>query len=44
MGRGIAVVFAYAGHRVDVLDFQPRASAVERLRETALAEIGANAA
>jgi 3-hydroxybutyryl-CoA dehydrogenase len=25
MGRGIAVVFAYAGHDVAVIDFKPRA-------------------
>ena len=24
MGRGIAVVFAYAGHRVALVDFKPR--------------------
>jgi 3-hydroxybutyryl-CoA dehydrogenase len=27
MGRGIAVVFAYAGHEVALVDFKPRASA-----------------
>jgi 3-hydroxybutyryl-CoA dehydrogenase len=43
MGRGIAHVFAYAGYRVDVLDFKPRALAEsERLRDAALAEIGSN--
>ena len=45
MGRGIAHVFAYAGYRVDVLDFKPRPAAEgARLREAALAEIGANLA
>ena len=43
MGRGIAHVFAYAGYRVDVLDFKPRGAAQgARLREAARAEIGAN--
>lgn len=43
MGRGIAHVFAYAGYRVDVVDFKPRAVAdAVRLREAALAEIAAN--
>jgi len=43
MGRGIGHVFAYAGYRVDILDFKPRAKAEgERLRAAALAEIGAN--
>ena len=43
MGRGIAHVFAYAGYRVDVLDFKPRGAAEgSRLREAARAEIGAN--
>lgn len=43
MGRGIAHVFAYAGYRVDVLDFKPRPD-VEgaRLRSAALQEIAAN--
>ena len=27
MGRGIAAVFAYAGHRVDVIEFKPRPGA-----------------
>ena len=26
MGRGIAVVFAYAGHPVTIVDFKPRAA------------------
>jgi 3-hydroxybutyryl-CoA dehydrogenase len=45
MGRGIAHVFAYAGYRVDVLDFKPRAAAEStRLREAVRAEIAANLA
>jgi 3-hydroxybutyryl-CoA dehydrogenase len=43
MGRGIAQVFAYAGYRVEVLDFKPRPrEESERLRAAALGEIGAN--
>jgi 3-hydroxybutyryl-CoA dehydrogenase len=43
MGRGIAHVFAYAGYRVDVLDFKRRGPADgARLRSAALDEIGAN--
>jgi 3-hydroxybutyryl-CoA dehydrogenase len=43
MGRGIAHVFAYAGYRVDVIDFKPRPEAEgARLRKAALAEIDAN--
>ena len=43
MGRGIAQVFAYAGYRVDVLDFKARAvEAGARLRAAALEEIAAN--
>jgi len=43
MGRGIGHVFAYAGYRVDVLDFKARApDEGVRLRDAALAEIGAN--
>lgn len=43
MGRGIGHVFAYAGYRVDVLDFKPRGREEgERLRAAALQEIGAN--
>jgi len=43
MGRGIAHVFAYAGYRVDVIDFKPRPAAEsERLRDAALAEIAAS--
>ncbi|HEX5778224.1 MAG TPA: 3-hydroxyacyl-CoA dehydrogenase NAD-binding domain-containing protein, partial [Xanthobacteraceae bacterium] len=40
MGRGIAVVFAYAGHTVHLIDVKDRPAAdVERLRADALAEI-----
>lgn len=43
MGRGIAHVFAYAGYRVDVIDFKPRGHAEgAQLRAAALAEIAAN--
>ena len=43
MGRGIAHVFAYAGYRVDVLDFKPRMpDEGRRFREAALAEVSAN--
>jgi 3-hydroxybutyryl-CoA dehydrogenase len=45
MGRGLGHVFAYAGYRVDILDFKPRAPEEgERLRAAARAEIGANLA
>jgi 3-hydroxybutyryl-CoA dehydrogenase len=45
MGRGIGHVFAYAGYRVDVIDFKARAPQDgARLRAAALAEIGANLA
>jgi len=45
MGRGIGHVFAYAGYRVDVIDFKARAPEDgARLRAAALAEIGANLA
>jgi len=45
MGRGIGHVFAYAGYRVDVLDFRPRpAEEGARLRDAAQGEIGANLA
>lgn len=45
MGRGIAHVFAYAGYRVDVIDFKPRPEAEgARLREAALGEVAANLA
>lgn len=40
MGRGIAVVFAYAGHPVTLVDLKTRAAGEAlRLREDALAEI-----
>src|SRR6476659_4647037 len=40
MGRGIAVVFAYAGHRVSLVDFKPRdESAFEKLSAEALNEV-----
>lgn len=45
MGRGLGHVFAYAGYRVDILDFKARAREEgERLRAAALAEIGSNLA
>src|SRR3954454_10105928 len=40
MGRGIAVAFAYAGHRVAIIDFKPRdAEVFEALADEALNEI-----
>jgi 3-hydroxybutyryl-CoA dehydrogenase len=40
MGRGIAVAFAYAGHRVTIVDFKPRdAELFEALADEALNEI-----
>jgi 3-hydroxybutyryl-CoA dehydrogenase len=43
MGRGIGQVFAYAGYRVEVIDFKARSAAEgARLRAAALGEIGAN--
>jgi 3-hydroxybutyryl-CoA dehydrogenase len=43
MGRGIAHVFAYAGYRVDVVDFKSRPPAEgARLQAAVLAEIAAN--
>ena len=40
MGRGIAVVFAYAGHHVTIVDFKPRdAAAFAKLAEEATAEV-----
>jgi 3-hydroxybutyryl-CoA dehydrogenase len=40
MGRGIAVAFAYAGHRVAIVDFKPRdPEAFEALADEALDEI-----
>ena len=43
MGRGIGHVFAYAGYRVDILDFKPRArEEALRLQAAARAEIAGN--
>ena len=40
MGRGIAVVFAYAGHRVALVDFKARdAAAFDKLSNDALGEV-----
>ena len=40
MGRGIAVVFAYAGHQVALVDFKPRApAAFEKLADEAQGEV-----
>ena len=40
MGRGIAIAFAYAGHRIALVDLrQRRPAAWQALREEALAEI-----
>jgi 3-hydroxybutyryl-CoA dehydrogenase len=40
MGRGIAIAFAYAGHRIALVDLKPRTSdAWQRLRDEAYAEI-----
>ena len=40
MGRGIAIVFAYAGHPVAIVDFKPReATAFEQLAADAREEI-----
>ena len=40
MGRGIAVVFAYAGHDVALVDFKPRdAAAFDKLADDALGEV-----
>src|ERR1043165_7487737 len=40
MGRGIAVVFAYAGHKVALVDFKARdAAAFEKLSDDALGEV-----
>lgn len=44
MGRGIAVAFAYAGHRIALVDLRPRdAPSWSRLRDEATAEIRAHA-
>ena len=43
MGRGIAQVFAYAGYRVDIVDFKPRAAEdATQLQAAARTEIAAN--
>lgn len=43
MGRGIAIAFAYAGHRISLIDLRPRApEAWQRLRDEAQAEIAAS--
>ena len=43
MGRGIAIAFAYAGHRVSLVDLKPRESnAWQKLRDDAQAEIAAS--
>ena len=40
MGRGIAVVFAYAGHPVTVVDFKPRPRAdFDKLAGDAIGEV-----
>ncbi|MCW5660379.1 MAG: 3-hydroxybutyryl-CoA dehydrogenase [Burkholderiaceae bacterium] len=40
MGRGVAIAFAYAGHRIALVDLKPRtAEAWQRLRDDAQAEI-----
>jgi len=40
MGRGIAISFAYAGHRIALVDLRPRTpEAWEKLRADALAEV-----
>jgi len=45
MGRGIAIAFAYAGHRIALVDLRPRsAEAWSRLQEDARGEIGASLA
>jgi 3-hydroxybutyryl-CoA dehydrogenase len=43
MGRGIAIAFAYAGHRIALIDLKPRTNeAWQTLRDEALAEIRAS--
>jgi len=43
MGRGIAIAFAYAGHRISLIDLRPRTpEAWQRLRDEAQAEITAS--
>jgi 3-hydroxybutyryl-CoA dehydrogenase len=43
MGRGIAIAFAWAGHRLSLIDLRPRsAEAWQRLRDEAEAEVRAS--
>ena len=43
MGRGIAIAFAYAGHRISLIDLRPRSNeAWDKLRTEAEAEITAS--
>ncbi|OEZ30450.1 3-hydroxybutyryl-CoA dehydrogenase [Variovorax boronicumulans] len=43
MGRGIAIAFAYAGHRIALIDLRPRTpEAWQQLRDEAQAEIAAS--
>ncbi|MDT4852635.1 3-hydroxybutyryl-CoA dehydrogenase [compost metagenome] len=43
MGRGIAIAFAYAGHRIALIDLRPRTpEAWQRLRDEAQAEVAAS--
>ena len=43
MGRGIAIAFAWAGHRIALVDLRPRdAAAWQRLHDEALGEIRAS--
>jgi len=43
MGRGIAIAFAWAGHRIALIDLRPRdASSWQRLHDEALGEIRAS--
>ena len=45
MGRGIAIAFAYAGHRISLIDLRPRSDeAWQRLKDEATAEIEASLA
>lgn len=45
MGRGIAIAFAYAGHRISLVDLRPRSDeAWQKLRSEARAEIEASLA
>ncbi|MDR6886050.1 MULTISPECIES: 3-hydroxybutyryl-CoA dehydrogenase [Variovorax] len=45
MGRGIAIAFAYAGHRISLIDLRPRSDeAWQRLKDEATAEIQASLA